>query len=41
MQAEKGIKQLPIQEQNYKRQLLANNLQKLLNKKKSRKEKIV
>jgi flagellar biogenesis protein FliO len=39
MQAEAGAKQLPIKEQNYMRQLVANNLHKLLKKKKSRKEK--
>jgi hypothetical protein len=34
MQADTEIKQLTVKEENYVRQLLANNLQKLLNKQK-------
>jgi hypothetical protein len=39
MQAETGIQQLPGKEQNYMHQLVANNLQKILNKEISKKEK--
>jgi hypothetical protein len=39
MEVDIGIKQLPIKEQNYMRQIVANNIQKLENKQYSRKEK--
>jgi predicted component of type VI protein secretion system len=38
MQVETGIQQLPAKEQNYMRQLVTNNLQKLINTEKSEKE---
>jgi hypothetical protein len=41
MQAETGIKQLLGKEQNYMRQLITNNLQKLLNKEISKKKRII